>query len=443
MDCQEMSMSIQVAASVKPRILVLGGNFAGLAVAQTLRALCGDAVSITVLDRRDYLLFVPNIPADVFENRNPAEHQIMQLRPIFSKNNINFIQAEIQAIDVDARSVSFTPNDRAGEETNTLQYDYLVIALGNRLSFDRIEGFAEHGHTVSDLYHGEKLRRYLHDGGYQGGPIVIGAARFHQGNGALGLEPYPGGSIPMTLAACEGPPLELAMSMATWLTQHKRGTADLITIFTPGDVIAEDAGLNNVKKFLALASGMGMHYKTNTQDITKITATNIVFGDGSSLEAELKIVLPDWVAHDFLKGLPICDDQGFVITDLLMRNPNYPTVFAAGDCAAVSVPKLGAIAHQEAEIVALQIAKDLGVIDATKADKPLAPVVFCIGDMGDGKAFYIRSNVWYGGNEEVLELGRVPYQLKMRYRDLFFAGSGQVSNAGLLFAQFVAEKLPF
>ncbi|MDE3142084.1 MAG: hypothetical protein KGL09_09730 [Pseudomonadota bacterium] len=42
------------------------------------------------------------------------------------------------------------------------------------------------------------------------------------------------------------------------------------------------------------------------------------------------------------------------------------------------------------------------------ADHPLAPVVFCIGDMGAGKAFHIRADVWFGSTNQVLELGRDP-----------------------------------
>jgi sulfide:quinone oxidoreductase len=76
------------------------------------------------------------------------------------------------------------------------------------------------------------------------------------------------------------------------------------------------------------------------------------------------------------------------------------------------------------------------------ADKTLQPVVFCIGDMGGGKAFYIRSNSWYGGPDEVLELGRLPYQLKMRYRDMFFLNHGRIPDFGLKIAQFMAEANP-
>lgn len=216
----------------RPHVLILGGNFAGLACAQKVRQYVGDKARITVIDRKSYLLFIPNIPADVFEDRNPALHQRMDLVPILAKDDIDFIHGEVTAVDIAARSVTFRPAERGGAEDHVEHYDYVIFALGARLAFDRIEGFAEHGHTVSDLYHGEKLRRYLNTR-YAGGPIAIGSARFHQGDGADGLEPYPGGSIPRALAACEGPPVEVMMSMATWLNDRKLGGPENVTVFTP------------------------------------------------------------------------------------------------------------------------------------------------------------------------------------------------------------------
>jgi sulfide:quinone oxidoreductase len=422
-------------------VLVLGGNFAGLACAQQVRQLAGDAARVTVIDRKSYLLFVPNIPADVFDNRDPALHQRMDLPTTLARDGIDFIHGDVQEIDVERKRVRFTPAERPGAERQTLRYDYLVVALGNRLAFDRIEGFAEHGHSVTDLYHGNRLRRHLHEGGYKGGPIAIGSARFHQGDGAQGLRPYAGGRIPQALAACEGPPVEVMLTAATWLKQHGHGGPEKVTVFTPAELIAEDAGETVVKQLLATASGMGFHYVNNGQDIRRLTAEGVELASGRQIEAELKIVFPDWVAHDVLRGLPISDSEGFVVTDLLMTNPRHPDVFAAGDAAAVTVPKLGAIGHQQCEIVARQIAKRLGRLRPERADQPLAPVVHCIGDMGAGQAFYIRSNTWFGGDAAVLKMGRMPYFLKMRYRDLFFATRGKTPPWGLDLAEMLAETL--
>ena len=422
----------------RPHVLILGGNFAGLACAQKVRQYVGDKARITVIDRKSYLLFIPNIPADVFEDRNPALHQRMDLVPILAKDDIDFIHGEVTAVDIAARNVTFRPAERGGAEDHVEHYDYVIFALGARLAYDRIEGFAEHGHTVSDLYHGEKLRRYLNTR-YAGGPIAIGSARFHQGDGADGLEPYPGGSIPRALAACEGPPVEVMMSMATWLKDRKLGGPENVTVFTPAPMIAEDAGEDVVKQLLTLATKMGFNYWNNTQDITRLTADAIEFADGRTLPAEVKIIFPDWVPHDFVKGLPVSDSEGFIKTDLLMRNPDHPEVFACGDCAAVTVPKLGAIGHQQSDIIGLQLGKIFGAVEAEKADVPLKPEVLCIGDMGDGKAFWIHSNSWFGGDRQILKMGRVPYFLKMRYRDMFFAADGKVPAWGLDAAALIAE----
>ncbi len=425
----------------KPHVLVLGGNFAGLASAQKIREYAGNSVRISLIDRKDYLLFVPNIPTDVMENRDPELHERLQLRPLLAHDDIDFAQGQVEHVDIDKKVVEFQPSERPGEERQTIHYDYLVIAMGAHLAYDRIEGFAEHGHTVSDLFHGNRLREYLHQGGYKGGPVAIGSAHFHQGNGADGLEPYPGGSIPRAKAACEGPVLEMTTAMASYLTHEASSSPSQITVFTPEEYVAADAGLNNIKAFLKMAGGMGIHYRNNMPDIKRLTAEGVEFADGQTIEAELKIVLPDWVAHPCLRDLPIADSMGFIKTDLLMRVPGHPEIFAAGDSAAVTMPKIGGIGHQETEIIGRQVALDMGRMDKDEANEPLRPVVICIGDMGRGKAFYVRSNAWFGGKDEVLKMGRVPYTQKMLYKELFFATGGKIPGWSLPLATWAAEHV--
>ncbi|MFA5996893.1 MAG: FAD-dependent oxidoreductase [Candidatus Paceibacterota bacterium] len=423
----------------KPHVVVLGGNFAGMGSAQKVREYAGDAVDITVIDRKDYLIFVPNIPNEVFENRDPEDSLKMDIPSTLKRDGINFIQAEVTGLNADAKTVTYVPTERPGAEAHTLQYDYVVVAVGCRLAFDKIPGFAEYGDTVSDFYHANRLRKKLHGGGYKGGPIVVGSALWHQGDGAKNLKPYGTGSIPAALAACEGPTVETSLALATWLKNHNMGDAKKITITTPAAVIAEDAGEKVVGTLLGAAGSMGFNYVNNTRDIVRLTETHIEFEGGQKIEAEIKIIFPDWEAYAFLKGNSISDNQGFVITDLLMRNPKYPEVFAAGDCAAVTVPKLGSIGHEECEIVGRQIAAAVGRMTPEKANIPLNPVVLCIGDMGDGKAFYIRSNSWYGGPTQELRFGRRNFFLKMRYKNLFFWGKGKTPSWGNAFAEWWAE----
>ncbi|GAB4387300.1 NAD(P)/FAD-dependent oxidoreductase [Albidovulum sp.] len=420
----------------RPHVLVLGGNFAGLGAAQKIREYAGDAVDITVIDRKAYLDYIPNIPLEIFEGRDPAVTMHMDLVDALARDDIRFRQAEVLGLDIDARQVRVRPNERPGAPEYRIGYDYLVIALGAVLAYDDIEGFAEHGHTVSDAFHANRLIDYLKND-YKGGPIAVGSDRFEQGK--RGKPDW----LPIALAACEGPPVEVSLSLAHWLESHGKGGARNITIFTPAELIAEDAGEKVVHQLLDAASKMGFGYMNKTEGIRRLTAEGIEFRDGRKLEAEFSIVFPNWKPHDFLKGLPISDEVGFIITDMTMRNPDHPEIFACGDAAAITVPKLGAIGHQETEIVGRQIAKDVGRLAPEKADEPWQPEVICIGDMGGGKAFYIHSNSWFGfgGDTQILEMGRLPYAQKVLYKEMFFRNHGKIPNWGLPLAQWTAENL--
>jgi len=422
----------------RAKVLVLGGNFAGLGAAQKIRKYARDKVDILLVDRKAYLDYIPNIPLEVLEGRDPSTTMHMDLLAALKADEITFRQAEVRAIDVQAQTVTLHPNERAGAPNYTESYDYLVIALGNRLALDEIEGFAEHGFTVTDAYHANRFIDYMTNA-YKGGPIAIGSARFTQG-----LKGKPDW-LPIALAACEGPPVEVALGLGHWLQAHEKGGPDKITLFTPAEMIAEDAGEKVVAQLLEAAAEMGYHYLNKVEDIARLSATGIEFADGRELESEVNLVFPNWKPHDFLRGLPISDEVGFIITDMKMRNPDYPNVFACGDAAAITVPKLGSIGHQETEIVGRQIAGDVGMMSREKANADWRPEVICIGDMGGGKAFYIHSNSWfgYGGEMQILEIGRMAYAQKVLYKEMFFRNHGKIPDWGLPMAQWAAEKLPF
>ncbi|MCY0881670.1 MAG: pyridine nucleotide-disulfide oxidoreductase, partial [Firmicutes bacterium] len=330
----------------------------------------------------------------------------------------------------------YVPSERPGAAPELIHYDYVVFALGNRLAYDDIEGFGEYGHTISDTYYGEKFRQFLYND-YKGGPIAIGSDFFHQGKETVEQK-----LVPLAEAACEGPSVEMVFSMITWLKEHGLGGPDKITVHTPGEIIAEDAGMGNVTAILKIAGGAGVNYKNNTHGIKKITKDGIEFKDGTSIEAELNIVFPDWQPHAFMKNTPIVDSEGFVLTDMTMRNPKYRNVFACGDSAAVTVPKLGYIAHITGDAVAKQIAMDMGRMSAEKANEPIHPIVNCLGDMGDKKAFFINADTWYGGQIEEMRLASpIVYLLKMQYKEMFFRSKGKVPDWGIPVANFLAEKL--
>jgi sulfide:quinone oxidoreductase len=415
----------------KKKVLVLGCNFAGLTAARYIHKESGSAVQITVIDKKNYVNFIPNIPIEVFNNNNPADSLEFPFENFLKSDGTEFILGEVKNIDVDSKKVFYIPSERDGSAEETISYDYLVVATGCKLAYDEIEGFAEFGHTFSDSFYGNKIRKYLHED-YKGGAVAIGSDKFIQGNSPK----LP--KLPLATAACEGPPVELAFSLADWLKKHKKGDEKNITLFTPGKVIAEDAGEKVLNQLLPMVANLGYGYKTETQGIKRIYKDGIDFKNGTSLEAELKIIFPNWEPHDFMKKLPIVDDQGFVVTNFYMRNPDYPEVFAVGDAAAVTVPKLGSLGHMEAEIVAKEIAIEVKGENTTER-KELSPMVLCFGDMGNHKGFYIHTNEWWGGDMGILKMGYTPYILKMGFKDMYKTLGGKVPTWGMPLSEIVGD----
>ena len=406
-----MEKELLKSGSGKPNIVILGSNFGGLTAARFIREKCKDKVNITVIDRKPYLIFIPNIPLEVFADHNPVDRLHMPFLKFLKDDGTDFLQAEVKAIDVESKKISIIPIERPGAAPDKISYDYLVIALGAKLDYENLPGFAEYGHTLSDSYYGNKLRHYLFDGHYKGGPVAIGTARSNMGK--KGRPDW----IPDMTSACEGPPLEISLGLSTLFEERKMGTPKNITLFTQGEWIAEDAGVPLVKKFLQMAEGMGMSYMPNTIDIKEIHKDGIEFKNGQSLEAELKIVLPNWASHDFLRDLPIVDEQGFIVTDLNMQNPDYPEIYAVGDCAAITAPKLGGIGDLQARIVAQQLAKVMGTLSQDEKMIEFKPVVMCFGDMGHHKAFYIHSDLIFGGKIGIMKMGHMYYDMKMGFKE--------------------------
>ena len=165
----------------------------------------------------------------------------------------------------------------------------------------------------------------------------------------------------------------------------------------------------------------------------------IEFVSGPTFEAELRFVLPNWKAHDFLKKLPITDEVGFIVTDLNMRNPDYPEIMAVGDCAAITAPKLGGIGDMQARIVAQQIANDLGMIKPSEEMMVFNPVVMCFGDMGHHKAFYIHSNLIYGGKTGIMKMGHKYYDMKMGFKEAYFLTGGKTPGWGVRLTEILGD----
>lgn len=147
-----------MSASPRPaRIVILGGGFGGVAVAERLqRRLRPGEGELTLISRENFSLFTPMLPEvssgelDVRDIVTPIRAQLRHTR---------FILADVRKIDLDVNSVTYT-HTLTGL-TESITYDQLVMGLGSSISTFGIPGVAENVFALKTLEDAGVLRNRL------------------------------------------------------------------------------------------------------------------------------------------------------------------------------------------------------------------------------------------------------------------------------------------
>jgi NADH dehydrogenase len=126
----------------RPRVVIVGAGFGGLAAA---KGLARAPVDVTVVDRRNYHLFQPMLYQVATAGLSPAEIAWPIRSILRDQKNTRVLLGRVTAIDVAGRAVTL------GERR--LPYDILVLATGARHAYfghDDWERFAPGLKTIDD-----------------------------------------------------------------------------------------------------------------------------------------------------------------------------------------------------------------------------------------------------------------------------------------------------
>jgi NADH dehydrogenase len=339
----------------RPRVLVLGGGFAGIGAAQKLEQ---SDVDVVLVDKHDYHTFQPllyQVATGLLEQ--PAVgHPIRDL--VHRQGNARVHQDTVTAVDFDAREVRFS-------ELEPLSYDYLVFGLGAEVSFFGVEGAPEHAFPLYTLPDAVRLKNHvlktweatdrkpalIDDGALN---IVV------VGGGPTGIE-IAGALAELYHAVFAKDYPDVAPEQAR-ISLVEAGP-ELFPTFEPDIRAYAEKAL--ARRNVEVLTG---------EVVDSVTPTRVTLESGVVLEAHTLVWGAGLQGNLLVRSLGLELARGNrIAADEELRIPSHPEVYAVGDVAAITDAKTDRVLPQLGS-VALQAGKHAGeTIARTVAGKKTKP----------------------------------------------------------------------
>jgi NADH:ubiquinone reductase (H+-translocating) len=308
-------------ATNKTRIVIVGGGFAGVTLAQRLERLTDDRVEVVLLSSENHLVFSPLLAEAVGREIAPL-HAVVPGRQMV--RHTQWLTARATAIDYAANQVHYASSRG---DRGVLSYDHLVIACGSVVDMSIIPGVRAHACTLKTLGDAVFLTNGLIEKLEQASMTTDPEERRRLltvvviGGGFSGVEVA--GAINDLLKRARGYYTQLENQMMRVILLHR------------GDHIIPEMNARSLSEFaLKKLRSQGIDVRLNT-DAKEITNSRVRLTNGEQIEAGTVVCTVGNTTNPLLKtsGLPL--EKGRVKTEPDMRVQETSNVWALGDSAAV------------------------------------------------------------------------------------------------------------
>jgi NADH dehydrogenase FAD-containing subunit len=385
-------------------VLVLGGNFAGLVAALSVKHELEGDVDVRVVSPREDFLFNPSLIWLPFGKRRP-DQITFPVGPTFEAHDVEFVLGAATSIDPVARRVETT--------AGTYAYDYLVIATGYQNKADLVPGLDPSNgvHTITTLEDairtGEGWRRYLE----KPGDIVIGAT---QG------------------AGCFGAAYEFLFNTSYQLKKAGLRKQVKLTYVTSEPFLGHFGigGLPHGEKLLGMfLKKEGIESRTDVA-VSGVDDGLLTLADGTELPFSFAMLVPPFLGQDFLAQTEgLVDDKGYVLVRDTYQTQKWDDIYAVGIAAQVplpwttptptGLPKTGfpteRMAHTAATNIAAQIRGETPPKEQAFGDIPAV----CVMDAGNNGVLILGDKMLPPRKHSVLIPGPQNHAAKVAFEKYF------------------------
>lgn len=311
----------------QPRICILGGGFGGLYTALRLIQFPwepSDQPEITLIDQRDRFVFSPLLYELV-----TGELETWEIAPpyteLLANTGIRFRQAEVAAVQLDAKQVQLQDGSR-------LDYDYLVLSMGGETPMNLAPGVADHAipfRTIADAYQLEEKLRVLEASNSDKIRVAI------VGGGYSGIE--------------------LACKLAERLGDRGR----IRVVEATEQILRNSPEFNRETALKALSDRkVWLDLETKVQAVTTDAITLEFRDQADTIPVDIVLWTVGTQVAQVVQNLPMPhNSRGQVIVNTTLQIPDHPEIFALGDLAeshdaeGQRVPSTAQAAFQQADYV--------------------------------------------------------------------------------------------
>lgn len=386
------------------KIIVVGGSFAGLTAAYELRKNLGKEHQVLVISNNPQFVFIPSMPWVVLGTRT-ARDVTFDLAPVLARKGIEFLNESLLEVNMEQNQVKTT--------SQTLDYDYLVLATGPALDFEAVPGIGPHGgytQSVCSLSHSLTAKQAWEEFLDNPGPIVIGAA---QG------------------ASCFGAGYEFLLNIDSYL--RKVGLRDRVPLtWVTSEPYVGHFGLGGVGDSRALVQRTfemrGIQAFSN-HAIAEVTSDLVTLDDGTELPFGYSMIIPPFKGIDAVMKSPgLGNEKGFIPVSKQYRHKEFNNVFAAGVNVAMAppektpiptgVPKTGYMSEHMAKTAAANIVADITHGKHVELD-PSHMKALCLLDAGDSGVYMVADPVFPPQVKHTLRPGKWVHGAKIAFERYF------------------------
>ena len=323
---------------IKPKVVILGGGFGGLAAARALYK----TAEVTVVDRHNYQTFLPLL-YQVSTAGLAADHVAYPIRGALRKTSVKFRMGSPLSIDHKNKEVKL-------DSLDVLKFDHLIVALGSTTADFGIPGVTEFTLGMKSVNEALTIRaeimRRFED-----------LCRFEDDT-RLAITVIGGGPTGVEMA---GAIAELIRGPLK--SDQKQAAAQIdITIIEAGDRLLPTFSPILSKRTKKDLEKLGVKVLVGSP-VAGVEHRKITLKDNQVLPSEITIWAAGVKGSNAMAQLSLPVSGNRVVVEPTMQVKNYPNIWALGDIAGAlgkdgrPLPMVAPVAIQQGKFIAKQITR--------------------------------------------------------------------------------------